>query len=120
MTKEEKFADEKLTDDELDKVAGGTPGESADDSRFLNVLLHGTNKYHQCDRYGEFKMYWNDSSRNDLIKSWNSLGIEITYSTSGLIQNTYRLNGNKISREEAWAHAESLVGKHLTKEQWNW
>ena len=118
MTKEDKFAEEMLTDDELDNVAGGTLGESADDSRFLNVLLHGTNKYHQCDRYGEFKMFWSRQARKDLKKAWYSLGIEIEESI--FIKNTYMLNGKEISREEAWAHAESLVGNHLTEAQWNW
>ena len=118
MTKEDKYADEKLTDDELDKVAGGTTGEDANDSRFLNVLLHGTNKYHQCDRYGEFRMFLSQPARDDVKKSWNSLGIEV--SNGIFIKNTYRLNGKEISRAEAWAHAESLVGKHLTEAQWNW
>lgn len=44
MADKDKFADEMLTDDELDQVAGGTPGELADDSRFLNVLLNGEEK----------------------------------------------------------------------------
>ena len=118
MADKDKYADEIMSDEELDKVAGGTLREDADDSRFLNVLLHETTKYHQCDRYGEFRMFWSSKPAHaDLTKAWNSLGIEITYSNAG---NEYRLNGNKISREEAWAHAESLVGKHLTKEQWNW
>ena len=120
MAEKDKYADEIMSDEELDKVAGGSPGELADDSRFLNVLLHKTTKYHQCDRYGEWRMYWSKPARDDVVKSWNSLGIEITYSTSGFITNKYRLNGKSISREEAWAHAESLVGKHLTKAQWNW
>ena len=117
MTKEDKFADEIMSDDELDKVSGGDLGELADDSRFLNVLLHGTNKYHQCDRYGEFRMFWSKPARDDVKKSWNSLGIEVEHN---LGENIYKLNGNKISRAEAWAHAESLVGKHLTEAQWNW
>ena len=120
MADKDKYADEIMSDEELDKVAGGSPGELAEDSRFLNVLLHETNKYHQCDRYGEFRIFTDAEARDDLTKSWNSLGIEITYSTSDFFKNTYRLNGKEISREEAWAHAESLVGKHLTKEQWNW
>ena len=41
MADKDKFADEMLTDEELDGVAGGTPGELADDSKFLNVLLQG-------------------------------------------------------------------------------
>ena len=120
MTDKDKFAEEMLTDDELNNVAGGTPGELADDSRFLNVLLHGTDKYHQCDRYGEFRMFSNKRALKDLIKSWNSLGIELEKDNSFFKNNTYRLNGKEISQAEAWAHAESLVGKHLTKEQWNW
>ena len=118
MTKEDKFSEEMLTDDELNNVAGGTPGELADDSRFLNVLLHGTNKYHQCDRYSGFTMFLSEPALYDLRKSWNSLGIELE--DSRFVGNTYKLNGKEISRAEAWAHAESLVGKHLTKEQWNW
>ena len=117
MADKDKYADEKLTDEELDKVAGGTLRESADDSRFLNVLLHGTNKYHQCDRYGEWRMLSSAGARKDLKKSWNSLGIEVEHYFG---KNTYKLNGKEISRAEAWAHAEKLVGKHLTKEQWNW
>ncbi len=117
MADEKKIADEVMSDDELDKVAGGTLRESANDSRFLNVLLHGTDKYHQCDRYGEWKMFCDESAREDLTKAWNSLGIEIEHQAG---YNIYMLNGKKIFREEAWAHAESLVGKHLTEAQWNW
>ena len=117
MAEKDKYADEIMSDEELDKVSGGTLRESADDSRFLNVLLHGTDKYHQCDRYGEWRMLSSAGARKDLKKSWNSLGIEVEHYFG---KNTYKLNGKEISRAEAWAHAESLVGKHLTKEQWNW
>ena len=118
MADKDKYADEIMSDEELDKVAGGTLRELADDSRFLNVLLHGTNKYHQCDRYSGFTMFLSEPALYDLRKSWNSLGIELE--DSRFVGNTYKLNGKEISRAEAWAHAESLVGKHLTKEQWNW
>ena len=118
MADKDKYADEIMSDDELDKVAGGTSGESADDSRFLNVLLQGTNKYHQCDRYGEWRIFWSIGARDDLTKAWNSLGIEVEDRLCG--KNIYKLNGKEISQADAWAHAESVVGKHLTKEQWNW
>ena len=42
----------KLTNDELEQVSGGCDYETSDDSRFLNVLLRGTD-YHRCDRYGK-------------------------------------------------------------------
>ena len=118
MADKDKYADEIMSDEELDGVAGGYADESANDSRFLNVLLQGTNKYHQCDRYGKTAMFFGAGAREDLIKSWKSLGIELL--EDFYEYNTYRLNGKKISREEAWAHAESIVGKHLTEEQWNW
>ena len=120
MADKDKYADEIMSDEELDKVSGGTLRELADDSRFLNVLLHGTDKYHQCDRYGDFRLFCDGSARRDIIKSWKSLGIELEKDDSLCKSNTYRLNGKEISQAEAWAHAESLVGKHLTKEQWNW
>ena len=118
MAEKDKYADEIMSDEELDGVAGGYADESANDSRFLNVLLQGTNKYHQCDRYGECTMLFCESARVDLRKAWNSLGIEIE--DHSCKYNKYRLNGKEISRAEAWAHAERLVGKHLTKAQWNW
>ena len=43
----------KLSNDELKQVAGGCDYETCDDSKFLNVLLRGTD-YHRCDRYGKF------------------------------------------------------------------
>ena len=117
MADKDKDADEIMSDEELDKVAGGTLRESADDSRFLNVLLHGTDKYHQCDRYSGARIFFDGNAPVDIVNSWKSLGIEIEHNFSA---NTYMLHGKKISRAEAWAHAESLVGKHLTEAQWNW
>ena len=112
---------EKLSDEELEKVSGGTCYESADDSRFLNVLLHKTTKYHQCDRYGSTKLWFDTGdATKDIINSWKSLGIDAYLCNSTLTKNHYYLNGKEITRDEAWAHAEKLVGKHLTKEQWNW
>ena len=105
-------------DEELDNVAGGTPGETADDSRFLNVLLQGTTKYHQCDRYGAWRIFFEKSASNDVKAAWRSLGIELVEDPTN--SNKYYLGKKDIPRHEAWAHAEKLVGKHLTKEQWNW
>ena len=118
MADKDKYADEIMSDEELDKVSGGTNRELADDSRFLNVLLQGTNKYHQCDRYGAGRIFFSEDARKDVKDAWKSLGIRLYYSAES--GNEYHLNGKKISQAEAWAHAESLVGKHLTKEQWNW
>ena len=45
MAKEDKYADEMLTDEQLDNVAGGTYSQTADDSRFLNCLNGSTDRY---------------------------------------------------------------------------
>jgi len=51
-----------LSDEELENVSGGSCGEIANDSRFLNLLLAGT-KYRRCDRYGSFKLFWSDGAK---------------------------------------------------------
>ncbi len=107
---------EQLSDEELENVVGGSCYESADDSKFLNVLLQGA-KYHQCDRYGSTKMFFGIGI-SDVFKAWRSLGIE--FASYPLRANQYFKDGKEISQKEAWAHAENLVGKHLTEKQWNW
>ena len=118
MKDEKILQDEILSEEELEQVAGGTPGETADDSRFLNVLLQGT-KYHQCDRYGSFRIFFNQRGEiNDVAKSWESLGIKFFHGEG--LSNIYSLNGKNLSRDEAWEYAQDKVGKHLTKAQWDW
>lgn len=102
---------------ELDKVVGGGTGQLAEDSRYLNVLLRGTD-YYRCDRYGSTKIAWSVGAENDVLRAWASLGIKVT-SDFAFTNNHYKLNGKEISRQEAWAHAEELAGKHLKKSDWN-
>lgn len=52
MAEEYQLANEAMSDDELDNVAGGTCNELADDSRFLNSLNGST------DRYGATKVFF--------------------------------------------------------------
>ena len=111
----------KLSNDELKQVSGGCDYETCDDSKFLNVLLRGTD-YHRCDRYGKFKIFWGSSKRygpcEDIENSWRVLGIEmVPYAVD---HNEYWLNGKLITRDEAWDYAEKLVGKHLERKDWDW
>ena len=105
-----------LSDKELERVAGGCWYETSDDSRFLNVLLRGT-EYRRCDRYGKAKIAWGYDQ--DVIDSWYSLGIRMQH-YGATSHNEYFLYGKQISRDEAWAHAEKLVGKHLERKDWDW
>ena len=52
MIDKSKLAKAAMNDEELDNVAGGTAGQMADDSRFLNSLNGLT------DRYGAFRTFW--------------------------------------------------------------
>lgn len=101
----------KLTEDELEQVVGGSL--LSDDSRFLNVLLRG--REGQCERYGAFKAHWCWSS---VVRAWNSVGVEILYGE--FFGYSYSINGKIVSRDEAWQHAEQVVGKHLQRSDWDW
>ena len=113
----EKMENKKLTMEEMEQVAGGTCIETADDSKFLNVLLRGRSG--QCDRYGTWTCV---NHHPEIAKAWESVGIKIEFREGKgyLGKNVYRLGNKQISRDEAWAHAEKTVGKHLQEKDWDW
>ena len=115
MAEKDKFADEKLSDDELGIVAGGTPGQTADDSRFLNCL-NGS-----CDRYGATKMFFDafGERMKEIEKGWSTVGIKAeTYVGVGI--NKYYLNGQEITQEQARQHAMNVTGNHMTEADWKY
>lgn len=119
MAENDKFADEKLTDDELDRVAGGDCSETANDSRFLNSLNGST------DRYGATRLLFTGGDSDDKIcaeieAGWAKVGIKATINTSAASRNLYSLNGTYISQEEARQHAMNVTGHHMTEKDWNW
>ena len=116
--KDDKFADEMLTDDELDNVAGGEALEMVNDSRFLNSL-NGS-----CDRYGDWKISFSAGAYNEEIeKAWASVGIKAEVS-SGLggfgKTNKYYLDGKQITQEEARRHAMKVTNHYMVESDWNW
>ena len=117
-------ADKALTVDELDNIAGGTSGQCADDSRFLNVLLQGHPA--QPDRYGEYKFdvdIANNPSRFDeLEKAWNACGIGIIDIGNSDSVNRYRIyeTGREVCQAEAMQYAMNKMGRHLNRSDWYW
>ena len=110
--------DEILKDEQLDRVTGSSCYETANDSRFLNILLQGRTK--QCNRYGANKILFSLGMKlGEIDDAWESVGIKakLNYSTGS---NKYYLGGKEISNNEAWAHAEKVVGKHLNRSDWDW
>ncbi len=109
-------ADNMLDQQDLDQVAGGTnSAEVGEDSRFLNVLLRG--RPEQPERHGRVycSFYWHEVI-GELEKAWNSLGIDYVQGNGA----HYWLNGKEITRTMAWIHAGDVMGRRLTREEWDW
>ena len=93
--------DEILSDEELEKVAGGTTEDTAYDSRFLyeRGLVD--------DWHGETAtdLHWVSYSAA-VDEGWRKAGITCVTVHSDLerheYDNRYYLNGQQISRDEAW------------------
>ena len=98
MAEKDKYADEVMSDAELDNVAGGTFEELADDHKFLcdHSLLRG---------YDFIIGLPAKFSAQRVKEAWAKAGItcDIDYSWKGGRNNTYTdSSGNPISREEAY------------------
>ena len=111
----------KLNEMEMENVVGGSSGTTADDSRFLNVLLSGMPN--QCDRYGEFRIKIEDHS-TEIADAWKSVGVDASIYSGNLIHsgraNSYKINGKEVSHYEAMQHAMNVVGKQLSRKDWDW
>ena len=108
---------EKLSDEELEGVAGGSASETASDSRFLNSLNGST------DRYGETRIRLQDHDY-EIRDAWKRLGVDVTIYSGNLLTsgsaNTYKIDGKTVSRVEAINHAMDVAGKHMAWNSWEW
>ena len=111
---EDKFAGEVMSDSELDAVAGGRAGQSADDSRFLNSL-NGS-----CDRYGATRLIF-ENHEEEITNAWATVGIKAKIVGGfGISSNEYYLNGREITQEEARRHAMDVMKHYMVESDWNW
>ena len=106
---------EKLSDEELEGVTGGSASESADDSRFLNSLAG------LCDRYGTFRMQTQDHDY-EIRDAWKRVGVDATIHTGNIFtggaNNVYKIDGKTVSRVEAINHAMEVTGHHMEWDSW--
>ena len=114
-------ATKKLSENSLRYVSGGSSGETSDDSKFLNVLLHG--RPGQCDRYGQFRIRM--QAHDDEIKdAWKAVGVDVTIHSGNAFTagppNVYKIKGKVVSQYDAMEHAMKVVGKQLKTSDWNW
>ena len=114
------FANKALDVEEMENVAGGSYDQTADDSRFLNVLLRGHPA--QCDRYGEKKIkldYANNDRRfAEIEAAWKVCGVEAKVKKS--YANHYYIDGFEVTQSQAMNHAMKVMGKKLKKSDWYW
>ena len=117
-------ADNVLTEEEMETVAGGQDvyGSDGADSRFLNVLLGGD----VCDRYGDYNAGMHYA---EIGAAWERVGVRIEYTTSMYkctsiyetdSKRCYYIGDKEVSAQEAYAHAMKVTGRYLTPAQWNW
>jgi len=108
---------EQLSDEQLERVAGGTTSEMADDSRFLNSL-NGS-----CDRYGEWRIR-NQSHGEEITKAWATVGVKAELHSGYIFgegePNKYFINGRQVTQEEARQHAMKVTGHYMTEKDWKW
>ena len=105
---------EKLSDEQLEQVAGGKYSQTADDSRFLNILNGSTNRY--CGSRISFTS--GTEIEEEIQRGWATVGIKFEW--HGMDDNEYYLNGKKISQGEARRHAMEVTGKFLDVTDWKW
>ena len=99
MTKKELMANNALSDDQLENVAGGTYLESADDAKKFKAM--GVSVYDN-----EFLGVPVVKFAN-LRSAFEKYGVTIK-DNGGLVNaNEYYIGGNKVSRDDAWKHIQS-------------
>ncbi len=106
MKDEKLLQDELLSDDKLEQVAGGTYLQTAEDSFFLNKL-NPDFYYRTCTR---------DISRTPgyfyqtrIAEEWSKYGVKFKWHDGEIADNEYFIDGKKVSREDAYAHAKKIA-----------
>jgi len=98
--------DEIMSDEQLDKVAGGNRYQCMGDIHFLNEV-GGLNLNDWQNQMGDYM-------ERQVRDGWAQFGIECdpdsTCNTNSFYDNDYYLNGKQISRQEAFAHVAKLKG----------
>lgn len=89
MAEENKIENEMLTDDELDKVAGGNMQQSYKDKIFLQEI--------GAMRIGEIHF----DKPSTIERAWAQMGVTVIEYKNDYESNKYFNNGKQISRMEA-------------------
>ena len=107
MNDEKILSEEKLSDEELENVAGGKWEQTYYDVKFLN-RLNGSCRLH---RSGD------DIPRSEVENAWRALGVnaEVHWNTSS---NHYYIGGKEVSQEAAREYVMEMTGKFMSRSEW--
>ena len=106
MAKEDKFADEMLSDDELDNVTGGTYLESADDAKRF--------KANGVDIYDTEVLGVPVITHDEFVKlrdAFQQYGVTVKDNGGIKNGNEYFIDGKLVTREDAWKHINAQFKK---------
>ncbi len=95
---------EQLSDEELDKVAGGTYLESAGDAKKFNEL--GI-KIYDTEVFGVPVLTHNEFVK--LRDEFTKFGVTVKDKGGLINSNEYYIGGKLVTRDEAWKHIQSQV-----------
>ena len=97
---------EAMSDEELEQVAGGTWAQTAGDTRFLNDLAG------LCDRFGKTSGFFKfNTVADEACKGWSKIGIQVN--PTWYSGNAYYLDGQRITRRQAFEYALKKFDKNL-------
>ena len=103
---EDKFANEIISDEQLDSVAGGTYLESAGDAKNFKAI--GINVY-ENEIFGVPVL--ESAQFAKLREAFNKFGVTVK-DNGGLINaNEYFIGDNPVSRDDAWKHINAQAKK---------
>lgn len=112
MAEEKISKSEEMNESELEQVAGGYNHETAQDSRFLNDLGTG------CDRYGAYRVSIDGDAVSDVVTHWAKYGVDLVpddplFGDPVGLPNAYYINDQRVSRVQAMEHVMQVMGKSV-------
>ena len=93
---EDKFADEVMSDEELDNVAGGGTRQTVGDRDFLKSMGY-------IAKAGSLVFDW-ERNAPKVDAGWSKAGVTCV-TKFGCPDNLYFINGKQVSRKDAFRHA---------------
>ena len=105
MIDDKKLASAAMNAEELDQVAGGTFEEGKQDALELEKVFGYNVRFSYRTGIGDMRIYDHNAVREAFAK----FGVKVNYDSDK--SNEYFIGGNKVTREEAWNHINSIVDK---------